>query len=98
MVGHSVDRLDAYKLCVAEYEHREAASRLVTFGQACIARQGYPGNLQLVIALIAPEPRNRPVRRRLTSDPCRDRPPLIHGILNRLNSERRLRKRIWIDR
>src|ERR1700730_19139339 len=81
MVGRPVDGFDAYQSAAAEAEHREMAVGRVAADDRLVMTRGDPRNLQLQIALVAPEPGHLFINFRPASETGGDTPRLIDGVL-----------------
>ena len=81
VVGRPVHRLDAAEGAAPEAEHREGLPRAPH--HAGVARRREAGDLQLVTALVAPEPGHGRVDRGPSGETGREAPALVDGVLHR---------------
>src|SRR6266851_4978338 len=82
MVGCSVDGFDAYQSAAAEAEHREVPVGRVAADDRQVVTRGDTRNLQLQIALVAPEPWHLFIGFRPAGEAGGDTPRLIDGVLH----------------
>src|ERR1700683_4733792 len=87
-IGGAVDRLDADQLSGFVTKRRERALRGIAAHHDLIISGGQACDLQLVGALIAPEPRQAVIGPGIAGQPRRDATRLIGGVLNRFQPQR----------
>ena len=88
MVAGTVDRLHRRQFAAAKAEHRKGPRPRIAAHDPFVAAMGEPDDLQLEVALVAPEPWQRRIGLRLADDAARDAAGLIDGVLHRFEPDR----------
>src|ERR1700689_1298396 len=88
MIGRAVDRLDPDKLALFVTERRERARLAIAAHHDLIVSGGETRDLKLVVALIAPEPRQAVIGFGIAGQPCRHATCLVGRVLHGLKPER----------
>src|SRR5579863_8694450 len=93
MIGRAVDRLDADKLALFVTERRERARLAVAAHHNLIVSGGETRDLELVVALVAPEPRQAVIGLGIAGQPCRHATRLVGRVLHGFKPERTAKTR-----
>jgi hypothetical protein len=90
MVARPVAGLHRDQLVVTEAQHRELVGFRRAEGDGAVIAGGKPGDLQLEVALVGPEPGQRPVWGRLAEQPSGHVACLVGGVLHGFQAGRPL--------
>src|SRR5260370_2386073 len=93
MVRGTIDRLDADELSGLVAKRRERSLRAIAAHYDAVVAGGQACDLELVVALVAPEPRQAVIRLRIAGEPRRDAARVIGGVLHRLKPQRAAKAR-----
>src|SRR5579872_1255508 len=98
VVGGAVDGLDADKLALLVAERGKRTLLAIAAYHDLVVSRRKPCDLQLVVALIAPEPRQAVVNLGIAGEPCGHAARLVGGVLHGFQPERTAKARTFEQR
>src|SRR5882757_4253710 len=98
VIAGPVDRLDAEQPVAPVAERRERRLRAVAAHHDSVIAGGEAGHLQLVGALVAPEPRQTVIDLGLAGQPRRHAARMVGGVLHRFQPQRTAKPLAGVER